>query len=73
MSKTWWDAGPDKKNSDHSIAQVFMGGSNEWFRCEFEFEGDSKGFEGAVGFPDEDDVLYVGLILIGCIFMWYKE
>ena len=28
-------------------------------RCEFEFEGDSKGFEGAVGFPDEDDVLYV--------------
>lgn len=27
--------------------------------CEFEFEGDSKGFEGAVGFPDENDVLYV--------------
>ena len=28
-------------------------------RSEFLFEGDSKGFEGAVGFPDEDDVLYV--------------
>uniref|UniRef100_A0A7S2Q461 Phytase-like domain-containing protein n=1 Tax=Skeletonema marinoi TaxID=267567 RepID=A0A7S2Q461_9STRA len=28
-------------------------------RCEFEFEGDSKGFEGAVGFPDEDGVLYI--------------
>lgn len=28
-------------------------------QCEFEFEGDSKGFEGAVAFPDENDVLYV--------------
>eukprot|EP00581_Thalassiosira_minuscula_P032602 CAMPEP_0183767226 /NCGR_PEP_ID=MMETSP0739-20130205/12058_1 /TAXON_ID=385413 /ORGANISM="Thalassiosira miniscula, Strain CCMP1093" /LENGTH=453 /DNA_ID=CAMNT_0026006109 /DNA_START=7 /DNA_END=1368 /DNA_ORIENTATION=+ len=28
-------------------------------RCEFTFEGDSKGFEGAVGFPDENDQLYI--------------
>ena len=28
-------------------------------QCEFEFEGDSKGFEGAVAFPDENDILYV--------------
>jgi hypothetical protein len=28
-------------------------------QCQFEFEGDSKGFEGAVGFPDENDKLYI--------------
>ena len=28
-------------------------------RCEFEFEGDSKGFEGAVGMPDENGVLHI--------------
>lgn len=28
-------------------------------QCEFEFEGDSKGFEGAVAFPDENDNLYI--------------
>ncbi|KAL9189159.1 hypothetical protein ACHAXT_011649 [Thalassiosira profunda] len=28
-------------------------------QCEFEFEGDSKGFEGAVGFPDANGDLYV--------------
>lgn len=28
-------------------------------QCEFVFEGDSKGFEGAVGFPDEDGTLYI--------------
>ncbi|KAL7527832.1 hypothetical protein ACHAXR_002757, partial [Thalassiosira sp. AJA248-18] len=28
-------------------------------KCEFVFEGDSKGFEGAVGFPDDDGKLYI--------------
>jgi len=28
-------------------------------KSEFVFEGDSKGFEGAVGFPDKDEVLYI--------------
>jgi hypothetical protein len=28
-------------------------------QCEFTFEGDSKGFEGAVGFPDVNENLYI--------------
>ena len=28
-------------------------------QCEFTFEGDSKGFEGAVGYPDKDGDLYI--------------
>ena len=28
-------------------------------QCEFIFEGDSKGFEGAVGFPDISGELYI--------------
>ena len=28
-------------------------------QCEFTFEGDSKGFEGAIGFPDVDGQLYI--------------
>ena len=41
----------DDDNSDYQI--------KEQCRCEFEFEGDSKGFEGAFGMPGLDGEFYI--------------
>lgn len=54
----------EKTGDYHAIIEELELSANDYTvvnecRCEFEFEGESKGFEGAVGFPDENDVLYV--------------
>jgi hypothetical protein len=48
----------------HAIIEELQLSENDYTvvnecQCEFEFEGESKGFEGAVGFPDENDKLYI--------------
>lgn len=54
----------EKKGDYHAIIEELELSENDYTvvnecQCEFEFEGDSKGFEGAVAFPDENDILYV--------------
>ena len=41
----------DLGNNDYTVVRECQ--------CDFTFEGDSKGFEGAVGYPDKDGVLYI--------------
>lgn len=53
-----------KKHSFHAIIEEIVLGEDDYTvqnecRCEFEFEGSSKGFEGAVGFPDASGELYI--------------
>ena len=55
---------PEEKGHFHAIIEELELSENDYTvvngcQCEFEFEGDSKGFEGARGFPDENDTLYV--------------
>jgi hypothetical protein len=54
----------DKKHSFHAIVEELVLGDDDYTVqskcvCEFEFEGTSKGFEGAVGFPDATGELYI--------------
>lgn len=54
----------DDKHSFHAIIEELELGDDDYTVkaecvCEFEFEGTSKGFEGAVGFPDATGELYI--------------
>lgn len=55
---------PDENHSFHAIIEELVLGDDDYTvqsKCssEFEFEGASKGFEGAVGFPDDIGELYI--------------
>ena len=54
----------DTKHAFHAIIEELVLGEDDYTIqseciCEFEFEGASKGFEGAVGFPDATGELYI--------------
>eukprot|EP00804_Cyclotella_cryptica_P023513 CCRYP_012153-RA/>CCRYP_012153-RA protein AED:0.22 eAED:0.22 QI:197/1/1/1/1/1/2/991/440 len=54
----------DKNHSFHAIVEELLLGEDDYTvqsecMCEFEFEGTSKGFEGAIGFPDTNGELYI--------------
>ncbi|KAL7534817.1 hypothetical protein ACHAWF_004961 [Thalassiosira exigua] len=55
----------DESSGDyHAIVEELLVGEDDYTlvrecQCEFTFEGDSKGFEGAVGFPDDNGDLYI--------------
>ena len=54
----------DDKHSFHAIIEELELGDDNYTvkaecMCEFEFEGTSKGFEGAAGFPDATGELYI--------------
>ena len=56
--------GSDENHSFHAIIEELVLGDDDYTiqtQCssEFEFEGASKGFEGAVGFPDATGELYI--------------
>lgn len=59
------DGGGEGSNGDyHAIIEELLLQEDDYTvkrecQCEYTFEGDSKGFEGAVGYPDENDQLYV--------------
>ena len=53
-----------KKHSFHAVIEELVLGDDDYTvqnecMCAFEFEGTSKGFEGAVGFPDASGELYI--------------
>lgn len=54
----------DENHTYHAIIDELLLGEDDYTvrdqcRCEFEFEGSSKGFEGALGFPDVHGELYI--------------
>lgn len=54
----------DINHSFHAVIEELVLGEDDYTvqsecMCEFEFEGTSKGFEGAVGFPDATGELYI--------------
>jgi hypothetical protein len=54
----------DRTHSFHAVIEELVLGEDDYTvqsecLCEFEFEGTSKGFEGAVGFPDAAGELYI--------------
>ena len=53
-----------KTHSFHAIIEELVLGDDDYTvqsacKCEFEFEGTSKGFEGAIGFPDASGELFI--------------
>mmetsp|Transcript_7303 Transcript_7303/g.10680 ORF Transcript_7303/g.10680 Transcript_7303/m.10680 type:complete len:421 (-) Transcript_7303:60-1322(-) len=58
------EAGVDENHSYHAIIEEIILDDTDYTiksQCssEFEFEGTSKGFEGAIGFPDSTGTLYI--------------